>query len=84
MPTISQFYGIIVLMHVTRKEHNPPHIHCVYGDYEATFSIKTGLMELGRFPSSGQKLVFEFINRYRSELLEMWETEIYKKLDPID
>ena len=27
MPTISSFYGIIILMHLTSKEHNPPHIH---------------------------------------------------------
>lgn len=35
IPTICQFYGIIILMHLTRKEHNPPHIHAYYGEYEA-------------------------------------------------
>ena len=42
MPTICQFYGILILMHLTRKEHNPPHIHAYYGDYEATFILKMG------------------------------------------
>jgi len=40
LPTISSFYGIFILMHLTRKEHNPPHIHAIYGDYEATFILK--------------------------------------------
>ena len=29
MPTIARFYGIIILMHLTRKEHTPPHIHAL-------------------------------------------------------
>ena len=33
MPTISRFYGILILMHLTQKEHNPPHIHAYYGEY---------------------------------------------------
>ena len=32
MPTIARFYGIIILMHLTRKEHTPPHIH-EFDDY---------------------------------------------------
>ena len=54
MPTISKFYGIIILMHLTQKEHNPPHIHAIYGEQEATFFIKDGEIMYGRFPSSGQ------------------------------
>ena len=42
MPTISSFYGIIILMHLTSKEHNPPHIHAIYGEYEAIFYIESG------------------------------------------
>lgn len=42
MPTISTFYGIFILMHLTRKEHNPPHVHAIYGEYEATFFIDNG------------------------------------------
>ena len=84
MPTISQFYGILIMMHLTRKEHNPPHVHAYYGDYEATFDISTGQLLYGRFPSSGEELVKKFIFTYQNELKEMWETEVYKKLPPID
>ena len=83
MPTISSFYGILILMHLTRKEHEPPHIHAYYGEYEATFMIIDGELLNGTFPEKGQRLVKEFILLYQKDLLEMWETEIYRKLPPL-
>ena len=61
LPTISSFYGIFILMHLTRKKHNPPHIHAIYGDYEATFYIEDGEIYNGEFPKNGKVLVKEFI-----------------------
>ena len=84
MPAISSFYGILIYMHLTQKEHNPPHIHAYYGDYEATFFISDGEIMFGKFPKSGAELVKQFILTYQKELKEMWDTEIYKKLPPID
>ena len=84
MPTISYFYGILVLMHLTRKEHNPPHVHAIYGEYEAVFLIENGEILFGKFPKSGAELVKRFILQYKNELKEMWDTEIYQKLPPID
>lgn len=83
MPTISVFYGIIVLMHLTRKEHNPPHIHAIYGEYEATFEIDDGQVLQGEFPTTGISLVRRFITEHKDELKEMWKTEIYKKIPPL-
>ena len=57
MPTISSFYGIIIFMHITRKEHLPPHIHARYGEYQATFLIETGELYSGDFPSNGRQLI---------------------------
>ena len=34
MPTISHFYGIIIVMYLRNKEHNPPHIHAITQDKE--------------------------------------------------
>ena len=83
MPTISTFYGIFILMHLTRKEHTPPHIHAIYGDYEALFAIEDGRILHGKFPKKGSALVQEFISLYKNELQKMWDTEIYKKLPPL-
>lgn len=84
MPTISHFYGIVILMYLRDKEHNPPHIHAITNEYAAPFMISTGELIEGEFPLKAQSLVKEFICKYRKELEEMWETERYIKLPPID
>lgn len=84
MPTISSFYGILIIMHLRGKEHEPPHIHARYSGVEATFSIDTGEILLGIFPQSGAKLVKQFILLHKEELLEMWNTQIFKKLPPLE
>ncbi|MER0170968.1 MAG: DUF4160 domain-containing protein [Nitrosomonas sp.] len=33
MPTISQFFGIVIQMFW--REHAPPHFHALYAEYEA-------------------------------------------------
>lgn len=38
MPTISAFYGIVIQMFW--REHNPPHFHALYGEYEAVFDLR--------------------------------------------
>ena len=84
MPTIAHFNGIIIVMYLRNKEHNPPHIHAITQDFEAPFLIATGEIMEGEFPSNAKAMVKEFILKYQKELEEMWETEQYKKLSPID
>ena len=84
MPTISSFYGIIIVMYLRDKEHNPPHIHAITQDFDAPFSISTGEILDGFFPPKAKKLVKEFIFKYKKELEEMWETEQYVKLPPLE
>ena len=61
MPTISNFYGIIIVMYLRNKEHNPPHIHAITQDYVAPFLIETGELIEGEFPTKAKNLVKEFI-----------------------
>ncbi len=70
-------------MHLRNKEHNPPHIHAIYGEYEASFYIENGKIYEGEFTKSGKRLVKLFIDKNRDKLMEMWETEKYEKLPPI-
>ena len=84
MPTISSFYGIIIVMYLRNKEHNPPHIHAITQDYDAPFLIENGELIEGEFPLKAKNLVKEFILKNKQELEEMWETEKYKKLPPLD
>ena len=84
MPTISNFYGIIIIMYLRNKEHNSPHIHAITQDYAAPFLIETGDIMEGEFPRKAKMLVKEFVLKYKNELKEMWETENYRKLPPLD
>lgn len=84
MPTICFLNGIMIIMHLTNKEHNPPHIHAIYGEYEATFYIVDGELYEGGFPINEKKLVKKFVIKYSNELLEMWKTGNYYKLPPIN
>ena len=84
MPTISTFYGIIIMMFLREKEHNPPHIHAFYGSESAPFLIETGELMEGEFHIKEQKLVKEFILKYKKELQTMWDTEVYIKLKGLE
>lgn len=83
MPTISSFYGIIIVMYLREKEHNPPHVHAITQDNDAPFLISTGDIMEGDFPPRAKSLVKEFILKYQKELEEMWEHGNYRKLPPI-
>lgn len=84
MPVISRFYGIAIKMYLRQKEHNPPHIHAIYGEYIGMFSLADGEMFEGDIPTKGQQMVKEFIEHYRERLIEMWETQKFEVLPPIE
>lgn len=69
MPEISRFLGIVIAMYY--NDHFPPHFHAQYGDYHNTVQISDGVVE-GRFPRRALRLVLEWYNRHRDELLEDW------------
>ena len=70
MPQISAFYGLIILMNF--KDHSPPHFHVWYGDYKITITIKDGIVT-GNMPQRALKMVFEWLEQHREELLQEWE-----------
>lgn len=84
MPVISRFYGIVIKMYLRQKEHNPPHIHAIYGECIGVFSLQNGEMFEGDIPLKGQALVKSFIEHYKERLLIMWETQQFEVLPPIE
>ena len=83
MPEISRFYGIIIKMYFKPKEHEPSHIHALYGEYMGEFNIKTLEMIQGDLPKKAQELVQEWLSVHQDELQEMWSSQIIKKLPPL-
>ena len=68
MPEISRFYGIVIRMYA--NDHPPPHFHAEYGDVSAQIDIRTGQVLEGTLPTRGLRLVLEWVEVHRQELLE--------------
>ena len=83
MPEICRFYGIIIKMFFKPKEHEPAHIHAIYNEYVGIFDIHTFQMTDGDLPLKAQNLVQEGLETNYEKLLEMWDTQIIKKLEPL-
>ena len=54
------------------REHGVPHFHAVYGEHEISVEIETTTIH-GNFPPRALKLVLEWTNLHRGELLENWQ-----------
>lgn len=84
MPVLSRFYGIIIRMYFLQKEHNPPHIHAIYGDDVAAVTIPDGKVIEGALPNKALEMVKEWVSLNKDELLTMWETQEFKQLSPLE
>ena len=83
MPEISRFYGIIIKMFFKPKEHEPSHLHALYGEHVGIFDLQSLKMIEGDLPKKAQELVIEWMQRHQTALLEMWETQNLHKLPPL-
>ena len=84
MPTISMFYGILMRMYY--EDHNPPHIHAIYGDHQACYTFE-GEAFKGELPKKQDKLVQAWIEIHKDDLLANWklasEGEQIFKIEPL-
>ena len=53
------------------RDHAPPHFHATYGEYAITVDIETGDVH-GQFPKRAQRLVLEWLDLRREDLLADW------------
>jgi hypothetical protein len=85
MPEICRFYGIIIYMFY--NDHNPPHFHVEYQDFDAIIEIESGVVK-GKIPRRALKLIFEWMDLHKDELLENWkkieERKTLQKIEPLD
>ena len=84
MPEISRFYGIVIKMFFKPKEHEPSHIHALYGEYVGIFDLKTLEMTDGDLPQKAQALVKEWLQINGSKLQKMWDGQKIEKLPPLE
>ena len=85
MPQISRFFGIIISMYF--DDHNPPHFHARYADFEVEIDIKTLSILEGDLPPRVLGLVIEWALLHKEELLENWtlmeNKQPFKKIEPL-
>ena len=84
MPEISRFYGIVIKMFFKPKEHEPSHIHALYGEYVGVFDLKTLEMTDGDLPQKAQALVKEWLQLNGSKLQKMGDQQKIEKLPPLE
>jgi hypothetical protein len=83
VPTISEFFGIKILMYW--DEHNPAHFHAEYGDLKAIVSIKDAVVIKGALPVKQLKLVLAWCEIHHDELMNNWESaKVNGKISRID
>ncbi|GAB4421289.1 MAG: DUF4160 domain-containing protein [Anaerolineae bacterium] len=54
------------------NEHNPPHFHAEYQNYEVTVEIQTGAIT-GKMPRRALNLIWTWLDEHQAELLENWD-----------
>ena len=73
MPTLSMFYGILIKMNWKDSgQHNLPHFHAFYGEYEASFDFN-GEILAGEFPSRQSALIKAWALLHKDELDADWK-----------
>lgn len=82
MPTISEFFGIFILMYF--NDHAPPHFHARYAEHEALIKIEPlGILQ-GSLPPRALSLVMEWAALHQEELMQDWKlAENMQKLEKI-
>ncbi|HEX9506226.1 MAG TPA: DUF4160 domain-containing protein [Acidimicrobiia bacterium] len=70
MPRLSEFYGIVIYMYW--RDHPPAHFHAVYGEDEALVRIHDGAIIAGSIPHTARRLVEQWVDLHRTELLDNW------------
>jgi hypothetical protein len=71
MPELSRFYGIIIAIYF--DEHNPPHFHARYNEFNASISIQSFAIIEGSLPPKALGLVTEWAAIHQKELMVDWE-----------
>jgi hypothetical protein len=83
MPQISYFLGVIIRMYY--RDHNPPHFHASYGDFEGLIDIERNELIGGSLPPRVLGLVTEWTEIHKLELMNNWYRAMnQERLYPID
>ena len=70
MPTISEFFGISIVIRFI--DHNPPHFHAYYQQNKISVEIMNGKVR-GEMSERALRMVLEWLDLHREEIMNAWE-----------
>lgn len=87
MPELCRFYNIIIrMMYSDIGQHNKPHFHVFYNDFEASVGIDGELLA-GSLPVKQLKLVQAWAAIHEDELYKAWNNAVrqipFDKIEPL-
>lgn len=67
------FYGILILLYYRdNKQHNTPHIHARYQNFDVSIDIENNVVIAGDLPAKQLKLVQAWIEIHNEDLMANW------------
>ena len=87
MPELSRFMGIVIkMLFKDISQHNKPHVHAQYGDYEASIGIDGELLA-GSMPVKQLRMIQGWLALHEEEAYTAWnkavQGEQFDKIDPL-
>lgn len=87
MPELSRFMGIIIkMLYKDDSQHNKPHIHVFYGEYEASIGIDGELLA-GSIPVKQLRMVQGWLAIHEDEAYAAWNKAVrgeqFDKIAPL-
>lgn len=87
MPELSRFMGIVIkMLFKDISQHNKPHVHAQYGDYEASIGIDGELLA-GSMPVKQLRMIQGWLALHEEEAYAAWnkavQGEQFDKIDPL-
>lgn len=83
MPLLSKFYGISIKMYFKQSEHNPAHVHAIYGDDAAAIDLNGEILD-GYIPPKALSMVKEWISLHKSEIEKIWKSQEFVEIEPLE
>ena len=61
-----------ISFNIYTNDHNPPHIHIKYAEYEIKVSLEDYSVIKGNLPNNKEKTAIEWVKRHKDQLLGEW------------
>lgn len=79
MPELSRFAGMVIIMlFKDTKQHNKPHVHVYYGEYEASIGLDGELLA-GSMPKKQYKILVGWLLYNEEKVYKAWNLAVQGK-----